>query len=133
MAQAEFCHQIRKTTSGEFAPPTARADSDQSIIEVPNSKHVEKILISIESIQQQVNAVQAENKEGFEKVVAGMETVAKENFKLRQAKEHLEKLQAEKLFELARGVDPRAFKIICTVLSEGSVAKARRRPCRPGR
>lgn len=49
-----------------------------------------------------------------------------ENEKLRQAKARLEAMQSEGLFAFAKQVEPRAFKIICTILTKGDVAKAAR-------
>lgn len=45
---------------------------------------------------------------------------------LRQAKERLEGMLADGLFAFTRKVDPSSFKIFCTVLAEGDVAKASR-------
>jgi hypothetical protein len=52
--------------------------------------------------------------------------VGVEQKELRRAKERLEKMQGEGLFAFTKGVDARAFKIICTIFAEGDVAKASR-------
>lgn len=43
---------------------------------------------------------------------------------LRGAKERLEKMLADGLFAFTRKVDAASFKVLCTLLAEGDVAKA---------
>ena len=45
---------------------------------------------------------------------------------LRSAKQRLEKMLADGLFAFTRKVDATSFKVLCTVLAEGDVAKASR-------
>jgi hypothetical protein len=45
---------------------------------------------------------------------------------LRSAKERLEKMLADGLFAFTQKVDPASFKVLCTVLAEGDIAKASR-------
>jgi hypothetical protein len=45
---------------------------------------------------------------------------------LRSAKEKLEGMQTEGLFAFTRRVDAHSFKVLCTILAEGDVAKAGR-------
>ena len=45
---------------------------------------------------------------------------------LRTAKQRLEKMLADGLFAFTRKVDATSFKILCTILAEGDVAKAAR-------
>ena len=46
---------------------------------------------------------------------------------LRTAKQRLEKMLADGMFAFTRKVDAKSFKILCTILAEGDVAKAARR------
>jgi hypothetical protein len=46
---------------------------------------------------------------------------------LRTAKQRLEKMLAEGMFAFTRKVDASSFKLLCTILAEGDVAKAGRR------
>ncbi len=52
--------------------------------------------------------------------------VRSEYVELRSAKQQLEKLLGEGLLAFARKVDATSFKVVCTVLAEGDVAKASR-------
>ena len=52
--------------------------------------------------------------------------VRSEFVELRSAKERLEKMQAQGLFGFTRRVDANSFKVLCTILAEGDVAKASR-------
>jgi hypothetical protein len=45
---------------------------------------------------------------------------------LRSAKERLEKMLADGLFAFTEKVDARSFKVLCTILADGDVAKASR-------
>ena len=49
-----------------------------------------------------------------------------EHRELRRAKARLETMLAEGLFAFTKQVDARAFKVICTILAQGDVAKASR-------
>ncbi len=53
--------------------------------------------------------------------------VRKDFVELRTAKQRLEKMQADGTFAFIRKVDATSFKILCTILAEGDVAKAGRR------
>jgi hypothetical protein len=46
---------------------------------------------------------------------------------LRSAKERLAQMSADGVFAFTRKVDPTSFKVLCTILAEGDVAKAGRR------
>lgn len=52
--------------------------------------------------------------------------VRSEFVELRTSKERLERMLADGLFGFAQKVDGRAFKVLCTILAEGDVAKASR-------
>jgi hypothetical protein len=45
---------------------------------------------------------------------------------LRTAKQRLEKMLADGMFAFTRKVDAKSFKVLCTILAEGDVAKASR-------
>jgi hypothetical protein len=69
-----------------------------------------------------------------ERIEGNMEVIAKntaelkrENAELRTAKQRLEKMLADGMFAFTRKVDAKSFKILCTILAEGDVAKAARR------
>lgn len=49
-----------------------------------------------------------------------------EHRELRRTKERLETMLAEGMFAFTKQVDARAFKVICTILAQGDVAKASR-------
>ena len=53
--------------------------------------------------------------------------VRKDFVELRTAKQRLEKMLADGTFAFTRKVDATSFKILCTILAEGDVAKAGRR------
>jgi len=53
--------------------------------------------------------------------------VRKDFVELRTAKQQLEKMLADGTFAFTRKVDATSFKILCTILAEGDVAKASRR------
>jgi hypothetical protein len=53
-------------------------------------------------------------------------TVRSEFIELRTAKERMERMLAGGLFGFTQKVDAHSFKVLCTVLSEGDVAKASR-------
>jgi hypothetical protein len=61
--------------------------------------------------------------EGIRQEIAA---VRSEVVELRSAKERLGKLQAQGLFGFARRVDASSFKVLCTILAEGDIAKASR-------
>jgi hypothetical protein len=50
----------------------------------------------------------------------------RENGELRSAKQRLEKMLADGVFAFTKKVDAKSFKILCTILAEGDVAKASR-------
>jgi hypothetical protein len=52
--------------------------------------------------------------------------VRSEFVELRTSKERLERMLAEGLFGFTQKVDARSFKVLCTILAEGDVAKASR-------
>lgn len=52
--------------------------------------------------------------------------VRSEFVELRTAKQRLEKMLADGLFAFTQRVDPASFKLLCTILAEGDVAKAGR-------
>lgn len=52
--------------------------------------------------------------------------VRSEVVELRTAKQRLEKMLADGLFAFTQRVDPGSFKLLCTILAEGDVAKAGR-------
>jgi len=54
-------------------------------------------------------------------------SVRKDFGELRNAKQRLEKMLADGVFAFTRKVDPVSFKVLCTILAEGDVAKAGRR------
>ena len=58
-------------------------------------------------------------------------TVRGEFVELRSAKDRLEKMLGDGLFAFTQKVDARSFKVLCTILAEGDVAKASRRLAMP--
>jgi hypothetical protein len=52
--------------------------------------------------------------------------VRSEFVELRSAKQRLEKMLADGLFAFTQKVDAHSFKVLCTILAEGDVAKASR-------
>ncbi len=52
--------------------------------------------------------------------------VRKDYHELRRAKEQLERMRAEGLFQFTGKIDPESFRLICAVLVHGDVAKAGR-------
>ena len=52
--------------------------------------------------------------------------VRSEYVELRSAKQRLEKMLADGLFAFTQKVDPASFKVLCTILAEGDIAKAGR-------
>jgi len=52
--------------------------------------------------------------------------VRSEFVELRSAKQRLEKMLADGLFAFTQKVDPASFKVLCTILAEGDIAKAGR-------
>jgi hypothetical protein len=97
--------------------------------ELTNPTPFQNVILSSSfmSITQEIAATRAENKEAFEKAGRCAETMAKENYELRQAKERLEKMQVDGFLNFTKEVDPTNFKIFCTILAEGTVAKACRK------
>ena len=66
----------------------------------------------------------------FTKVLVGIDTkidtIRTEYQELRATKVRLQEMQSKGLFEFTQKVDPKSFKILCTILAEGDVAKASR-------
>ena len=69
-----------------------------------------------------VKAVEA----AMERFERKLEAVARGNFELRSAKQRLEKMLADGVFAFTRKVDATSFKVLCTILAEGDIAKASR-------
>jgi len=53
-------------------------------------------------------------------------SVRAEFHETRAAKARLEEMQAQGLFKFTQKVDPKSFKVLCAILSEGDIAKASR-------
>jgi hypothetical protein len=53
-------------------------------------------------------------------------SVRQEFQETRRIKERLEQMQGEKLFAFTDGIDPESFRILCSILAQGDVAKASR-------
>ena len=53
-------------------------------------------------------------------------SIRAEHIELRKAKARLEEMLAQGVFSFTQRVDPRSFKILCTVLADGDIAKASR-------
>ena len=62
----------------------------------------------------------------FQTVLHKLESVRTEYHEMKTIKERLEKMQAEKLFAFTDGIDPDSFRVLCSILANGDVAKASR-------
>jgi hypothetical protein len=61
------------------------------------------------------------------KTRATLEAVHSDNRELREAKGRLEEMLAQGFFAFTQQIDPKSFKVFCTIMAEGDVAKASRK------
>jgi hypothetical protein len=95
---------IQLKGSGQLqAQPNAQAILEAALPKAPAS-----LMTTVTGIHQEIATIRTEHRE------------------LRASKARLEEMSAKGLFEFTQKVDSKSFKILCTILAEGNVAKASR-------